>query len=831
MSAILSLLFTICHLLIFIAFYTSYGAANDSLFPNQILWEYENLVSSHQKFKLGFFGFFSLPVCKIYLGLWYKSIGPGTVVWVGNRMNPVGCGAMLVVDTEGRIFLQDVIGTVVWIYNPNQTVPRPVLKLLDSGNLVFGDSTNLTAGEYLWQSFDHPVDTLLPGMKLGWDKKTGIDRSMRSWRASDDPAPGDYLFRLDSGDSGQSPQLVLEKNQRINSRWGPWDGQRFSGGYALMDNQAFTPIFNSNTDAIYFTFEAKNDWSLKLSLNPEGKIQFLNWNNATNSWGGVKTLNMYICDQYSTCGPYGVCIDEDLHCRCLDGFKASSPDDKMNFTQGCRRINPLSYTDKDVFVKNTRLKLPDNAAYWGMLYPQECKEKCLDKRSCMAYTNINISGNGSKCLVWLGDLLDMKYSQKAGNDIFIRMAHEKLDAPVSHGKSKLKKEWIAFVSIISVLALLLLSYIMFQRRARSTEVLDKPETNQPENSVGALMQGTDVIAYDSSDLAAATNNFSLANKIGHGGFGNVYKGVLETGVEIAVKKQDVALCQGVEEFKNEVKLIATLQHRNLTKLLGYCIDGIEKFLVYEFMPNNSLDKVIFDPARRGTVTWPMRLNIIKGIAKGLVYMHHDSRLTIIHRDLKASNVLLDREMTPKISDFGLARSFEHDVELKTQHVAGTYGYMPPEYIKDGQYSTKTDVFSFGILALEIVSGQRNSTYRHPIHDIGLVGYVSISSPVSLKLTWRIWNERNVIELLDPMIEKPGDLNEVLGCVLVGILCCQRRSQDRPSMVQVISLLEENEMSRFNCVPREPYFYKESSHSSRSRKSVNGLTITELTGRS
>ncbi|TMX04350.1 hypothetical protein EJD97_009541 [Solanum chilense] len=768
-------LFTICHLFISIALYGCYAGATDSLFPYQIFTSYNTLVSSNHDFIIGFFGHYSLTpiVCKLYLGLWYRSVNPRAIVWVGNELNPLGCFTELEITNEG-FNVQDMMGTKVWIYKTNTTVPLPVLKLLDSGNLVFGDSRNLMAGEYLWQSFDHPTHTLLPGMKLGWDKKSGINRSMRSWRTEADPAPGDYLLRLDLGDSGQLPQLLLEKNQQIQSRWGPWDGEKFSGGYALMDNQAYRPIFHSDTDAVYFTFEAKDDSSLILSLIPDGKLQFLKWNNNSTSFGDeVKTLNIAVCDQYNTCGPYGVCTDGDLPCGCPDGFTAASPAEwnKMNFTQGCRRNTSLTYTDKDVFVKNTELKLPDKATYWGMLYPQDCEHKCLHERSCTAYTSIN----GTKCVVWLTDLLDMRRSQRAGNDIFIRMANGKPD---------------------------------------------EPEINQPENSIGALLQGTDVIAYDSSDLAAATNNFSLSNKIGHGGFGDVYKGVLENGIEIAVKKQDVALRQGVEEFENEVKLIANLQHRNLTKLLGYCIHGIEKLLVYEFMANKSLDKVIFDAARRATITWPTRLNIIKGIARGLVYMHHDSRLTVIHRDLKASNVLLDSEMTPKISDFGLAREFEDDVEIKTHRVAGTYGYMSPEYIQAGHYSTKSDVFSFGILALEIVSGLRNSLYRHPTYDIGLVGYA-----------WKLWNEGNAIELLDPLIDKPDDLNEVVGCILVGMLCCQRRSQDRPSMVQVVSLLEENEMLKVNCVPLEPYFYKGTSPSSRSRESINGLTITEITGRS
>ncbi|PHU26539.1 hypothetical protein BC332_04871 [Capsicum chinense] len=715
MGTVLPWLFTLCHLLISKSSYPSYGAANDSLFPNQALTDGMNLVSSNKIFELGFFG--SPPfIGKRYLGLWYKDIGSSTAVWVGNVLDPLRCGE-LVFNQRGCIFLQDYIGTTISVYKPNQIVLRPVLKLLDSGNLVFGDSRNLTAGEYLWQSFDHPVDTLLPGMKLGWDQKTGIDRSMRSWRTSVDPAPGDYLFRLDSGDSGHSPQLVLEKKQRRVSRWGPWDGQKFSGSDALMENNYFRPMFNSNTDAFYFTFEAKYDWSLKLTLNLEGKIEFLRWNNATKRWDIVNTLNKDICDQYRTCGPFGVCIGKDPRCWCPDGFTAASQDDwnKKDFTEGCRRITPLNYTDKDVFVKNTGLKLPDNATYWGMLHPEECVEKCLKESSCMAYTNININGNGSKCLVWLGWLLDMRRSQKS----------------------------------------------------------DKPEVNQPGNSQGAFLQGTNVIAYDFSVLAAATNNFSLDNKIGHGGFGNVYKGVLETGVEIAVKKQNVTSRQGFMEFENEVKLIAKLQHRNLTKLLGYCIHGTEKSLVYEFMENNSLDKVIFDPARRVTVTWPTRFNIIKGVAKGLAYMHPDSRLTIIHRDLKASNVLLDREMTPKISHLGLSRVFEDNVEEKTQHVIGT---------------------RFGILPLEIVSGERNWNYRHPIYDVGLVGYA-----------WRIWTEGTAIELLDPLIEKPADCNEVLGCILVGLLCCERRTEDRPSMAQVVSLLKENEMSRLNFMPQEPYF--------------------------
>ncbi|XP_061975781.1 G-type lectin S-receptor-like serine/threonine-protein kinase SD1-1 [Populus nigra] len=204
------------------------------------------------------------------------------------------------------------------------------------------------------------------------------------------------------------------------------------------------------------------------------------------------------------------------------------------------------------------------------------------------------------------------------------------------------------------------------------------------------------------ELASATNNFSDSNKLGEGGFGPVYKGTLTDGQEIAVKRLSKNSRQGLEEFKNEVQHIVKLQHRNLVRLLGCCIQSDETMLVYKFLPNKSLDFYIFDETHSLLLDWPKRYNIINGIARGLLYLHQDSRLRIIHRDLKTSNILLDYEMNPKISDFGLARSFgENETEANTNKVAGTYGYISPEYANYGLYSLKSDVFSFGVLVLEI----------------------------------------------------------------------------------------------------------------------------------
>ncbi|KAM3410722.1 hypothetical protein ACQJBY_002758 [Aegilops geniculata] len=228
------------------------------------------------------------------------------------------------------------------------------------------------------------------------------------------------------------------------------------------------------------------------------------------------------------------------------------------------------------------------------------------------------------------------------------------------------------------------------------------------------MGSSESLLYDLSTLRAATDNFSEENKLGEGGFGPVYKGILRDGQEIAVKRLSKTSQQGLVEMRNEVVLVAKLQHKNLVRLLGCCIQEEEMLLVYEFLPNRSLDKILFDPARRQELTWGHRFRIIQGIGRGLLYLHEDSRLTIIHRDLKASNILLDPDMNPKISDFGLAKLFSVDASIgNTSHIAGTYGYMAPEYALHGIFSAKSDVYSYGVLVLEIIAGRRNNFAQYP----------------------------------------------------------------------------------------------------------------------
>ncbi|XP_058729578.1 G-type lectin S-receptor-like serine/threonine-protein kinase At4g03230 isoform X2 [Vicia villosa] len=320
-------------------------------------------------------------------------------------------------------------------------------------------------------------------------------------------------------------------------------------------------------------------------------------------------------------------------------------------------------------------------------------------------------------------------------------------------------------------------------------------------------EGIEVPYFDFETIVTATNNFSDANKLGKGGYGPVYKGTLQGGQEIAVKRLSSVSSQGLQEFKNEVILIAKLQHRNLVKLRGYCIKGEEKILLYEYMPNKSLDLLIFDPAKSIILDWPMRFDIILGIARGLLYLHQDSRLRVIHRDLKTSNILLDKEMQPKISDFGLARIFGgKETEANTERVVGTYGYMSPEYALEGQFSTKSDVFSFGVVLLEIISGKKNMGFHRTREISSLLGYA-----------WTLWREEKLQDLMDSSLCDTYDAYQIIRCSQIGLLCVQDEPDDRPHMSNVVTMLDNE--TTFLSVPKQPTFFTRKNLSNTASSSV------------
>ncbi|XXG71334.1 hypothetical protein AAC387_Pa07g0617 [Persea americana] len=312
---------------------------------------------------------------------------------------------------------------------------------------------------------------------------------------------------------------------------------------------------------------------------------------------------------------------------------------------------------------------------------------------------------------------------------------------------------IIIAIVVPVVAGVALSiFIMYAYRRRRRNKKKAIIIDQSKHQIGDI----ESLQFDLGTIRAATNNFSDANKLGQGGFGAVYKGKFSDGQEIAVKRL----------FRSSRQ------------------EGEEQILIFEYVPNESLEKFLFNPAKRACLSWENRYKIIGGIAKGLLYLHEDSRLKIIHRDLKASNILLDGEMKPKISDFGTARLFEvGQTQGNTSCIAGTYGYMSPEYAMHGKFSIKSDVFSFGVLVLEIVTGLKNSGFYQSTLAEDLPSYA-----------WSHWNEGTVMELIDDTLSERCCMEEVIRCIHIGLLCVQEKVTDRPTMSSVVLMLNKDSVT-------------------------------------
>ncbi|KAG5140359.1 hypothetical protein JHK84_034127 [Glycine max] len=798
----------------------------DSLAVGQSLRDVENesLVSAGGITELGFFSLGDLS--RRYLGVWFRNINPSTKVWVANRNTPLKKNSgVLKLNERGVLELLNDKNSTIWSSNISSiALNNPIAHLLDSGNFVvkYGQETN--DDSLLWQSFDYPGNILLPGMKLGWNLETGLERFLSSWTSSNDPAEGDYAAKIDLRGY---PQIIKFQRSIVVSRGGSWNGMSTFGNPGPTSEASQKLVLNEKE--VYYEYELldRSVFTI-LKLTHSGNSMTLVWTTQSSTQQVVSTGEIDPCENYAFCGVNSICnYDGNVTiCKCSRGYVPSSPD-RWNIgvsSDGCVPKNKSNDSNSygDSFFKYTNLKLPDTKTSWfnKTMDLDECQKSCLKNRSCTAYANLDIRDGGSGCLLWFHGLFDMRKYSQGGQDLYVRVPASELDH-VGHGNMKKKIVGIivgvtTFGLIITCVCILVIKNPVFSHQSGSAR---KFYSNNYKNI--QRKEDVDLPVFSLSVLANVTENFSTKNKLGEGGFGPVYKGTMIDGKVLAVKRLSKKSGQGLEEFKNEVTLISKLQHRNLVKLLGCCIEGEEKMLIYEYMPNHSLDYFVFDETKRKLLDWHKRFNVITGIARGLLYLHQDSRLRIIHRDLKTSNILLDANLDPKISDFGLARSFLGDqVEANTNRVAGTYGYMPPEYAARGHFSVKSDVFSYGVIVLEIVSGKKNRDFSDPEHYNNLLGHA-----------WRLWTEERALELLDKLSGECSP-SEVVRCIQVGLLCVQQRPQDRPHMSSVVLMLNGDKLLP---KPKVPGFYTGTDVTSEALGnhrlcSVNELSITMLDAR-
>ncbi|XP_034899851.1 G-type lectin S-receptor-like serine/threonine-protein kinase CES101 isoform X2 [Populus alba] len=667
-------------------FCASQALAADTLYQGgDSLNSSSTLVSKNGLFTLGFTRLGSAESNASYLGIWYSN-DTSHPFWLANRAKPIADNSgVLAIDGSGNMKLTYSGGDPVEFYSSQSSASNITASLEDSGNFVLKDE-NSGSQQVLWQSFDFPTDTFLPGMKLGINHRTGQTWSLMSWLSDLVPTPaGAFTFEWNTS----VKELVIKRRDVIYWTSGPLRSNTSFDSFSLNSGDLdFSFINDSNADEDYFMFTVSAN-----QFTPQGQRNFSMWQ--LRSDGGI----------------------EDLTTRRIYGGSSCKGNNKDG---GCER--------------------------WS-------GPACRSNRNSF----------------------ELRRGKRKSNWIWIILAP------------------LGFVSLMGLAGLL---WYLRRRRLREkylNELLTLDSTNDTLELENDGNKGHNLKVYSAATIMAATNSFSADNKLGQGGFGPVYKGILPDGREIAVKRLSRSSGQGLVEFKNELILIAKLQHMNLVRLLGCCIQGEEKMLVYEYMPNKSLDSFIFDQSKRELIDWKKRFEIIEGIAQGLLYLHKYSRLRIIHRDLKAGNVLLDENLNPKISDFGMARIFKiNDLEGNTNQIVGTRGYMSPEYVMEGIFSVKSDVFSFGVLLLEIVSGRRiQGLLEIDGHPLNLVGY-----------TWELWKAGSPFELVDPIVRESCSKEQVLSCIHVGLLCVEDNAVDRPIMSEVISMLTSEAQLP---LPKQPAF--------------------------
>ncbi|KAM3394224.1 G-type lectin S-receptor-like serine/threonine-protein kinase [Capsicum galapagoense] len=825
---------------------TQVSTASDTLTQSQELSLNQTLVSAGKIFEMGFFN--PSRSSRIYLGMWYKNIPGQRIVWVANRENPLPASdsaTFLKIGGDGNLRIVDGNQNTVWSTNVSVVSNKTIGVLTDKGELILKDSVS---GTSLWNSFDYPCDILLSGMNVGYNTRAGVKLVLSSWQAEDDPSPGKFIAGLSVE---MPPQGFIWTNHlRPFYRGGPWVGGNFIG---IPDGSEGSPntvnvIVNKQQESAFLRLNTSDDpYVTIVVLNPSGLLQMMVWDEELNAWIDSWKVPENPCDFYGICGPHSVCDkNKSPVCDCLRGFVPKSTDEwiRRNWTGGCMRQTKLlceistsdvapKVSKNDKFLQLSNMKLPDHFIYLNdQNGAQHCENWCLNNCSCTAYAY----PDGINCTVWTSELMDVQHFPYDGVDLFLRLAYSELD------EDNQKKELIiGFTVASSIFILGILGCIFYRWKANQREsgyrrnrIKDHIPSDNCQHSREMSMNNLwedQPLPKDSSELpllefaklATATDNFSEINKIGAGGFGPVYKGKLEDGQVIAVKRLSTHSGQGIEEFKNEVLLISKLQHRNLVRILAYCVHGKEKLLVYEYMANGSLDTLLYDSKNSHQLPWPKRFNMIEGIARGLVYLHRDSCLRVIHRDLKASNVLLDDDMNPKISDFGLARTFQVTQELaNTNRIVGTFGYMSPEYAMGGLFSEKSDVYSFGVLLLEIVSGKRNNGFYEHERHLNLLSYA-----------WHLWTESKGLDLMDKSILDSRSSITVLRCMHIGLLCVQDHAADRPSMPSVVLMLSsETDLPE----PKQPTFifqrWLNSDNQSQTSppQSVNDITFSVAEGR-
>ncbi|KAF8391336.1 hypothetical protein HHK36_023640 [Tetracentron sinense] len=659
--------------------------------------------------------------------------------------------SVLKLSEDGNLVLLNQSETQIWSTDLISTTSNSTeAVLLDNGNLVLRDGLNSSA--VIWQSFDYPTDTLLPGAKLGINKLTNFRQILTSWRNPDDPAPG--KFKVYS--NGTNQFLIIQNRYTSSASWvmDEIDFESFLSNYVYNASYVSTEFESYLTYSTYLTGTL-----LRFVVDYSGQMNFFEWKEIYQNW-----ILMWSSPCGNLCGVYASCSTQTIPaCECLQGFRPMFFEawNMGDWSSGCVRNTALQchYGGNDTFIVMSIMGFPANIWYSTAGNIEECELACLSNCSCTAYAY------NDQCLIWQGDLINLRYSPPGSNgaDFHYRVA---ISEPTSKMKGKgmstraILDTIAGVVNVLGIGGTVLMVILIFRRR----------------KIMGALeaVEGY-LVVFRYRDLRSATKNFS--EKLGGGGFGSVYRGTAPNSVPIAVKKLE-SLQKGEQQFRNEVSTIGVIRHVNLVRLHGFCAEGTERLLVYEYMPNGSLDSYLFRKDSK-VLDWKTRYQIVLGTAKGLEYLHEKCRDCIIHCDIKPGNILLDSEYNPKVADFGLAKLFGRGFSRVLTTMRGTRGYLAPEWISGEAVTSKADVYSYGMMLFEVISGRRNLD----ISEDGMVDYFPTRAVNKMN------KGEEVLSLLDYRLEGNTNLEELTRACRVASWCIQDNEKNRPSMGHVVRILE------------------------------------------
>ncbi|KAJ6968723.1 receptor protein kinase ZmPK1 isoform X2 [Populus alba x Populus x berolinensis] len=687
------------------------------------------LISPDKIFSCGFYG---MGQNAYWFSIWFTNSKDRTVVWMANRDRPAnGRGSRVSLRRDGAMVLTDVDESIIWETNTTSTdVGRA--ELLDTGNLVLKDP----GGKILWQSFDFPTDTLLPNQLF--TKRTKLVARLHSGSY----ASGYFSFFFDNDNV---LRLIYDGPDISSIYWPNPDFDVFGNGRTNY-NSSRTAVFDEMGHFIssdHLQFSAPDTGLLRikrrLTMDHDGNLRLYSLNNETGLWVISWQALSQLCNVHGICGINSICVNTpDPKCSCPPGYEITEPG---NWNKGCKPMfnSTLSQSQQVKFV------LLPHVDYWGFDLNfsasttfDSCMKLCLGDYRCKAFS-YRLDGLG-RCLT-KGVLFNGYQSPSFPGNIYLRL-------PVS---------W----------------WFLFRKRG---------SPNLAEDGYHLVLSPFRRFTY--TELKKATNNFK--EELGRGGSGAVYKGILTDERVVAVKRLE-NMYQGEDVFWAEVSTIGKMNHMNLVRMWGFCSEGKHRLLVYEYMEYQSLDKHLFSPT---FLEWKDRFKAALGIAKGLAYLHHECLEWVMHCDVKPGNILLDSEFEPKIADFGLAKlSQRGDNSSDFSQIRGTKGYMAPEWATNLPITAKVDVYSYGVVALEIVKGIPLSNWviedREEHDESNLTRFVRVVKR-KIQCGETSWIE----EVVDPRLNGQFSRSQATTIVELGMSCVEEDRNMRPTMDSVVQALLE-----------------------------------------